>query len=151
DMEAGTIDFRPTYDGSDEEPEVLPACFPNLLANGTNGIAVGMATSIPPHNVGELCRALATLLKTPDASVAQLMRSVKGPDFPTGGVIAEDHADLVKAYETGRGSIRVRAKWEIEKLERGMYQIVVTEIPFQVQKSRIIEKVADLINAKKVP
>lgn len=150
DLEAGTVDFMPTYDGSDEEPILLPAAFPNLLANGTTGIAVGMATNIPPHNVGELCRAMLTLLKAPETTTAQLMRSVKGPDFPTGGTLNEDHATIVKAYETGRGSMRVRAKYEIEKLERGQYQIIITEMPYQVQKSKVIEKIADLMHQKKI-
>ncbi len=150
DLESGTVDFMPTYDGSDEEPMLLPAAFPNLLANGTTGIAVGMATNIPPHNVGELCRAMLTLLKAPETSTAQLMRSVKGPDFPTGGTLNEDHATIVKAYETGRGSMRVRAKYEIEKLDRGQYQIIVKEMPYQVQKSKVIEKIADLMHQKKI-
>lgn len=149
-IEENAVDFRPTYDGSENEPVVLPGGFPNLLANGATGIAVGMATSIPPHNVEELCDACLGMLES-DMSVADIAKIVKGPDFPTGGTLVEDHDDVVKAYETGRGSFRVRAKWEREDLGRGMYQIVVTEIPYQVQKSKLIEKIADLITSKKLP
>ncbi len=149
-IEENAVDFRPTYDGSEHEPVVLPGGFPNLLANGATGIAVGMATSIPPHNVDELCDACLGMLDK-DLSVAEIAEIVKGPDFPTGGTLVEDHADIVKAYETGRGSFRVRAKWEREDLGRGMYQIVVTEIPYQVQKSKLIEKIADLVTTKKLP
>lgn len=145
------VDFRPTYDGSEIEPVVLPGGFPNLLANGSNGIAVGMATSIPPHNVDELCAAMEHMLEDKDASVKDLMKFVSGPDFPTGGTLVEDKKDLLAAYETGRGSFRTRAKWEREDLQRGMYQIVVTEIPYQVQKSKLIEKIAELITSKKLP
>jgi topoisomerase-4 subunit A len=150
-IDENTIDFRPTYDGSEEEPIVLPAAFPNLLANGSEGIAVGMATSIPPHNAGELCDALLYLIENPDCSVAKLVKRVPGPDFPTGGIIVEPEANILSAYETGRGSIRMRAKWEKEELSHGMYQIVVTEIPYQVQKSRLLEKVAELFKNKKLP
>lgn len=149
-IEENAVDFRPTYDGSESEPVVLPGGFPNLLANGASGIAVGMATSIPPHNVEELCDAMLTMLEK-DTSIAELAEIVTGPDFPTGGTLVEEKADIVNAYETGRGSFRVRAKWEKEDLGRGMYQIVVTEIPYQVQKSKLIEKIAELINAKKMP
>jgi topoisomerase-4 subunit A len=149
-IEENAVDFRPTYDGSENEPVVLPGGFPNLLANGATGIAVGMATSIPPHNVEELCDACLGMLES-DMSVADIAKIVKGPDFPTGGTLVEDHEDVVKAYETGRGSFRVRAKWEKEDIGRGMYQIVVTEIPYQVQKSKLIEKIADLITSKKLP
>lgn len=145
-----TVDFRPTYDGSDEEPIVFPSAFPNLLANGSEGIAVGMATSIPPHNVGELCDALLKLIKKPSAEVAELMEFVQGPDFPTGGTIIEPRENIIHAYETGRGSFRIRAKWEKEPLSHGMYQIVITEIPFQIPKGRLIEKIADLFRAKKL-
>ncbi len=151
DLNADTVDFRPTYDGSEEEPLVLPAAFPNLLANGSEGIAVGMATSIPPHNVGEICDALLYLLKTPNASIETLLKRMPGPDFPTGGIIVESAESMLKAYETGRGSIRLRAKWEVEKLTHGNYQIIVTEIPYQVQKSRLIEKMAELYRNKKLP
>lgn len=150
DIEQGTVDFRDNYDETESEPIVFPACFPNLLANGSTGIAVGMSTNIPPHNVGEICGALKKLLKNPDATNAQLHKNVKGPDLPTGGIITETPEAIAQCYETGRGSIRVRARWEKEDLPRGMYQIVITEIPYQVQKSRLIEKIADLINNKKL-
>ncbi|MDG2521899.1 DNA topoisomerase IV subunit A [Caulobacter segnis] len=143
------VDFRPTYDGQDEEPTVLPAGFPNLLANGSSGIAVGMATSIPPHNAAELIDACLVLLQRPDATTADLMERVLGPDFPTGGVIVEPKSSLLETYETGRGGIRVRAKWEKEETGRGTYQIVVTEIPYQVKKSDLVEQLADLIDSKK--
>ena len=146
-----TVDFRETYDGEGREPAVLPAAFPNLLANGAAGIAVGMATSIPPHNVAELIDASLHLIKTPKARTETLMKFVKGPDFPTGGVCIEDAASMEEAYATGRGGFRVRAQWEREELGRGRYQIVVTEIPYQVQKSRLIEKIAELIQSKKLP
>lgn len=146
-----TVDFRPTYDGSEEEPVILPSAIPNLLANGAEGIAVGMATSIPPHNIGELCDALLLLLKKPSARVEELLGVVPGPDFPTGGVIVEDAATIRHAYETGRGSIRIRARWEKEQLSHGLYQIVITEIPYQVSKSRLIEKMAELFKNKKLP
>lgn len=150
-IEENAVDFRPTYDGSENEPVVLPGAFPNLLANGSSGIAVGMATSIPPHNVAELCGAMEVMLDNKDVSVAELVDIVGGPDFPTGGTLVEDKADIVSAYETGRGSFRVRAKWEKEDLKQGAYQLVVTEIPYQVQKSKLIEKIADLITTKKLP
>lgn len=150
-IEQDTVDFRPTYDGSEEEPVILPASVPNLLANGAEGIAVGMATSIPPHNLGELCDALLILLKKPSASVEELLGVMPGPDFPTGGVIVEDAGTIRHAYETGRGSIRIRARWQKEQLSHGLYQIVITEIPYQVSKSRLIEKMADLFKNKKLP
>ncbi|MBI1274384.1 DNA topoisomerase IV subunit A [bacterium] len=150
DIENDTVDFRPTYDSSDIEPVLLSARFPNLLANGSEGIAVGMATSIPPHNVAELCDAIQLLIKKPKSDVADLMQFVKGPDFPTGGSLVEAPETILKAYETGRGSLRVRAKWEVEQLSHGLYQIVVTEIPYQVQKSRLIEKIAELFRDKKL-
>lgn len=150
-IDQDTVDFRSTYSGEDEEPIVLPSRFPNLLANGSEGIAVGMATSIPPHNVGELCDALSWLIAHPNASTEKLVSFVKGPDFPTGGTIVEPHANIVQAYDTGRGSFRVRARWEKENLSHGQYQIVVTEIPYQVQKSKLIEKVAELFRNKKLP
>ncbi len=167
------IDFRPTYNEEDEEPIVLPGAFPNLLANGSAGIAVGMATNIPPHNVAELCSSALYLINHPDAPVEELVTSpeqyaeieqeaktdpaallktkVRGPDFPTGGILVEEHDNIVDAYRTGRGAFRVRAKWEKEEGNRGTWVIVVTEIPYQVQKSRLIEKIAELLLAKKLP
>ncbi|NNU81530.1 DNA topoisomerase IV subunit A [Halovulum dunhuangense] len=145
------VDFRPNYDGSESEPVVLPAAFPNLLANGSSGIAVGMATNIPPHNIDELVAACLHLIKAPNAREETLMEIIPGPDFPTGGVIVESREAIAEAYRTGRGSMRVRAKWEVEELGRGQWQIVVTEIPFQVQKSKLIEKIAELVTARKVP
>ncbi len=150
-IEENAVDFRPTYDGSENEPVVLPGAFPNLLANGSSGIAVGMATSIPPHNVAELCGAMEVMLDNKDVTIAELAEIVGGPDFPTGGTLVEDKKDIVAAYETGKGSFRVRAKWEKEDLKQGAYQLVVTEIPYQVQKSKLIEKIADLITTKKLP
>ncbi len=150
-IDEDTVDFRETYDGEGKEPAVLPAAFPNLLANGANGIAVGMATSIPPHNPAELIDASLHLIKTPNARTETLLKYVKGPDFPTGGVCIENSAAMEEAYATGRGGFRVRARWETEDLGRGRYQIVVTEIPYQVQKSKLIEKVAELMQAKKLP
>ena len=150
-LDENAVDFRNTYDGEGEEPVVLPAAFPNLLANGAAGIAVGMATNIPPHNIVEICNALLHLIKTPNARVATLVDLMPGPDFPTGGILVETRETLVQAYETGRGSLRVRAKWAVEELPRAAWQIVVTEIPYQVQKSKLIEKVAELLQAKKLP
>ena len=149
-LDEDAVDFRETYDGGDAEPVVLPAAFPNLLANGATGIAVGLATSIPPHNAGELCDALTALLKDPRLSDDALAALVPGPDFPTGGVLVEDRAQIVDAYATGRGGFRVRARWEVEKTGRGQYQIVVAEIPWQVQKARLIERIAELLQAKKL-
>jgi topoisomerase-4 subunit A len=149
-LDQDAIDFRPTYDGLDEEPLVLPAGFPNLLANGSQGIAVGMATSIPPHNVDELSLAMHHLLAHPDAPVSDLLPFVQGPDFPTGGICVEPADSIARAYETGRGGFRLRARWEIEDQGRGTYVLVVTEIPYQVQKSKLIEKIADLINNRKL-
>ncbi|CUX19411.1 DNA topoisomerase IV subunit A [Agrobacterium fabrum] len=145
------VDFRATYNEEDEEPVVLPGAFPNLLANGASGIAVGMATSIPPHNAHELCDAALHLIKHPDATVEKLVEFIPGPDLPTGGIIIESRENILDAYKTGRGGFRVRAKWETEDLGRGGYQIVITEIPFQVQKSRLIEKIAELLLARKLP
>ncbi|MCA2379587.1 DNA topoisomerase IV subunit A [Agrobacterium sp. 22-211-1] len=145
------VDFRATYNEEDEEPVVLPGAFPNLLANGASGIAVGMATSIPPHNAHELCDAALYLIKHPDATVEKLVEFIPGPDLPTGGIIIESRENILEAYKTGRGGFRVRAKWETEDLGRGGYQIVITEIPFQVQKSRLIEKIAELLLARKLP
>jgi topoisomerase-4 subunit A len=143
------VAFRDTYDGEELEPIVLPAAFPNLLANGANGIAVGLATSIPPHNAGELCNALQILLKNSRCDLAELIACVPGPDFPTGGVLVEDPAMIAEAYATGRGGFRVRARWHTEKTGRGQYQIIVTEIPYQVQKARLVERIADLLQARK--
>ncbi|HAG52836.1 MAG TPA: DNA topoisomerase IV subunit A [Alphaproteobacteria bacterium] len=151
DLDQGTVDYIDNYDESESEPAVLPACFPNLLANGASGIAVGLATSIPPHNVGELCDGLMAILKSPNCHDETLFGLIKAPDFPTGGVIVEDHKEIQKAYLTGRGSIRLRAKWEVEDLGRGQYQIVITQIPYQVTKSKLIEKIADLVVNKKIP
>ena len=149
-IDEDAVDFRATYDGDGEEPVVLPANFPNLLANGATGIAVGMATSIPPHNVGELCDALRHLIKDPQASIESLVTHVPGPDFPTGGVLVESRESVIESYRTGRGSFRLRAKWSIERLGQGTWQIVVTEIPYQVQKSRLVEKIAELLTARKL-
>lgn len=150
-LSENAVDFRPNYDGTLEEPVVLPAEFPNLLANGSSGIAVGMATNIPPHNIGELCDACLHLLEDPNAGDGTLAKIVPGPDFPTGGTIVEPPDKLEEIYATGRGSIRIRARWSIEQLERGSWQIVVAEIPYQVQKSRLIERIADLVQSKKLP
>ena len=146
-----SVDFRATYDERDEEPVVLPAGFPNLLANGAQGIAVGMATSIPPHNVAELIDACRKLLTKPDTTTEELMEFIPGPDFPTGGICVESKASILESYKTGRGSIRTRARYEVEDLGRGGWRIVVREIPYQVQKSRLIEQLADLIENKKAP
>ncbi|CAH2409457.1 DNA topoisomerase IV subunit A [Mesorhizobium escarrei] len=145
------VDYRPTYNEEDEEPVVLPGAFPNLLANGSSGIAVGMATSIPPHNAAELCDAALHLIEHPDAPVTTLMDFVQGPDFPTGGIIVDSRASILEAYETGRGGFRVRAKWSQEDQGRGTWSIVVTEIPYGVQKARLIEKIAELLMARKLP
>jgi topoisomerase-4 subunit A len=150
-IDEDTVEFRPNYDGREQEPSVLPAAFPNLLANGSAGIAVGMATNIPPHNVDELCAALLHLIKHPNATVEKLVEFVPGPDFPTGGVIVEPRSDILEAYRTGRGGFRLRAKWVKEETGRGGYQIVVTEIPYQVQKAKLIEKIAELMSEKKLP
>ena len=145
------VDFRPTYDGEESEPLVLPGGFPNLLANGAAGIAVGMATSIPPHNAGEICAAAIHLIQHPGATTADLMEHIKGPDFPTGGIMIESRESILNAYETGRGGFRTRARWEVQRGKLGMWQIIVTEIPYQVQKSRLIEQIAELLEAKKLP
>ncbi|MCO5065640.1 MAG: DNA topoisomerase IV subunit A [Rhizobiaceae bacterium] len=156
------VDFRPTYNEEDEEPVVLPGAFPNLLANGSSGIAVGMATSIPPHNAAELCKAALHLIDHPDATVEDLVtrnphatdpdeNMVRGPDFPTGGIIIDSHESILEAYKTGRGGFRVRARWQVEDQGRGTYQVVVTEIPYGVQKSRLVEKIAELLLARKLP
>jgi topoisomerase-4 subunit A len=150
-IDEDAVDFKPTYDGQDEEPVVLPTGFPNLLANGTTGIAVGMATSIPPHNVAELVDACLALVDNPDATTEELMAHVQGPDFPTGGVIVEPRASLLETYETGRGGVRLRAFWEKEETGRGTYQIVVTQVPYQVKKADLVEQLALLIETKKAP
>lgn len=149
-IDEDAVDFRATYDGEGREPVVMPANFPNLLANGSSGIAVGMATNIPPHNVHELCEAMELMLER-DVEVEDLVRIVRGPDFPTGGVLIEDSDAILQAYKTGRGSFRVRARWNREDLKQGQYQIVVTEMPYQVQKSRLVEKIAELIQSRKLP
>ncbi len=150
-LDQDAVDFRPNYDGTLEEPVVLPAAFPNLLANGASGIAVGMATSIPPHNLAELIAACQRLIAAPDTTDGELVKLVPGPDFPTGGVIVEPAESIAEAYRTGRGAFRLRARYEVEDLGRGTWQIVVTEIPFQVAKSRLIERIAELIQSRKVP
>ncbi len=149
-LDEDAADFRATYDGEGQEPVVLPAAFPNLLANGSAGIAVGMATSIPPHNAGEICDALTLLLKRPDAPVEQLVERMPGPDFPTGGILVEPRESVLEAYRTGRGAFRLRARWTVEKLGQGTWQAIVTEIPYQVQKSRLIERIAELLATKKL-
>lgn len=145
------VNFRPTYNEEDEEPEVLPAAFPNLLANGSSGIAVGMATSIPPHNVAELCDAARYLIAHPEATNDELVEFVHGPDFPTGGILVEPKRGILEAYRTGRGAFRLRSRWHKEEGSRGSYLIVITEIPYQVQKSRLIEKTAELLLARRLP
>lgn len=145
------VDFDKTYDGTEEEPAVMPAAFPNLLANGSSGIAVGMATNIPPHNVGEICDALTYLLKKPDCPVEKLLDFVQGPDFPTGGLLVEDRNSIIKTYSTGRGAMRIRAKWEKEELTHGQYQIVITQIPYGIAKADLIVKIAKLLLEKKLP
>ncbi|HEY5289736.1 MAG TPA: DNA gyrase subunit A, partial [Caulobacteraceae bacterium] len=150
-IDEDAVDFRPTYDGEDEEPVVLPAGFPNLLANGSSGIAVGMATSIPPHNAAELIDACLLLLERPNATVIDLMARVPGPDFPTGGVIVEPTASLQEAYEGGRGGVRLRARWTREDAGRGLWRVVVTEVPYQVKKADLVEQLASLIDSKRAP
>lgn len=150
-IDEDTIDFRPTYDGESEEPVLLPAGFPNLLANGAQGIAVGMATSIPPHNVIEIADAALHLIKHPNATIEKLLTYVNGPDFPTGGILIEPYEQIKLAYSTGRGGFRLRARWEVEMVGNGVWQIIVTEIPYQVQKSRLIEKMAEMLHEKKLP
>jgi len=150
-LDEDAVDFGPTYNEEDEEPLVLPAGFPNLLANGSQGIAVGMATSIPPHNAAELCDAALHLIKTPKARVETLMNYVQGPDLPTGGIIVEPKESMLETYRTGKGGFKTRARWNVEETSRGQYQIIITEIPYQVQKSRLIEKLAEIIELKKSP
>ena len=145
------VDFRATYDGEENEPVVMPGGFPNLLANGAAGIAVGMACSIPPHNAGEVCAAAIHLVRNPEATTADLLAHMPGPDFPTGGTLIEDRAAILAAYETGRGGFRMRARWEVERGRLGMWQIIVTEIPYQVQKNKLVEQIAALLEEKKLP
>lgn len=150
-IDEDSVDFRETYDGSEKEPIVLPGAFPNLLANGSAGIAVGMATNIPPHNAAELCDAALHLIRTPNARIETLVDMVPGPDLPTGGIIVEPRDNIIEAYRTGRGSFRVRARWSVEQQARGAWIVVVTEIPYQVQKAKLVEKIAELLDAKKLP
>ncbi|MFN2260400.1 MAG: DNA topoisomerase (ATP-hydrolyzing), partial [Parasphingopyxis sp.] len=150
-LDEGTVDFRPTYNGEEEEPEIFPGLFPNLLANGAAGIAVGMATSIPPHNVAELIEAATALIEKAGTTDEELMQIVQGPDFPTGGILVDPRDAIAESYRTGKGSFRVRARWHQEDLGRGSWEAVITEIPFQVQKGKLIEQVAALIADKKLP
>jgi topoisomerase-4 subunit A len=150
-IDEDAVDFRTTYDAEDDEPVVLPAGLPNLLANGATGIAVGMATSIPPHNVTEICDALIHLIKRPQATYEKLVELIPGPDFPTGGILVESRENIVDAYRTGRGGFRVRARYAVEKLRHGLYQVAVSEIPYQIQKSRLVERIAELLLARKLP
>jgi topoisomerase-4 subunit A len=150
-LNENAVDFRENYDGTLTEPAVLPAQFPNLLANGSSGIAVGMATNIPPHNIAELCDACIHMIKVPDCRDETLLKYVPGPDFPTGGIIVEPEENIANAYSTGKGGFRLRCRWELEDLGRGQWQVVVTEIPYQVQKSKLIEKIAEAIQTKKIP
>ena len=149
-IDEDAVELLTSYDGDDQEPTVLPASFPNLLANGATGIAVGMATNIPPHNIGEICSALLHLIKYQNATIAKLVDLMPGPDFPTGGELAEDRETLVEAYATGRGGLRVRARWQVEKFKGGGYNIVITEIPYQVQKAKLIERIAELLISRKL-
>ncbi len=151
DIDKDTVDFRVTYDDEGKEPVVLPSAFPNLLANGSQGIAVGMATSIPPHNISELVDALLHLIKFPNASETTISNYVKGPDFPTGGILVEPKSSIEEAYRIGKGGFKLRARWIVEKLKSGQWQIIVTEIPYQVQKSRLLEKIAELMENKILP
>src|SRR6201985_457502 len=150
-LDEDAVEFKPTYDSTGKEPSVLPGGFPNLLANGAQGIAVGMATSIPPHNAAELCDAALHLIDKPEAKSKTLLRWVKGPDFPTGGIIIDSKESITEAYMTGRGAFRTRAKWKQEEGARGTWVILLTEIPWLVQKSRLVEKIADLLIEKKLP
>src|ERR1700728_3540332 len=150
-IDEDAVDFRASYDGVMQEPVVLPAAFPNLLANGAQGIAVGMATAIPPHNIAELCDAALYLIDTPNARSKTLLKYVPGPDFPTGGVVVDPPETIAEAYTTGRGSFRLRARWKTEDTGRGTYQVIVTEIPWQVQKMRLVEHIAGLLHEKKLP
>jgi len=149
DLHKNTVDFRPNFDESLMEPVVLPSRFPNLLVNGSAGIAVGMATNIPPHNLGETIDALQLLLDNPEVSINELMRKIHGPDFPTGGIIV-GYEGLREAYTTGRGIIKIRGKVQTEKKEKGRHQVVITELPYQQNKARLVEKIADLVKEKKL-
>lgn len=150
-LDEDSVDMTPNFDGTTVEPVVMPGAFPNLLANGGMGIAVGMATNIPTHNVAEVCDALNLVVDNPDATTAQIVKKLIGPDFPTGGVLIDSFDTIVKNYETGRGAFRIRAKWEVEKLDRGAEQVVITEIPYGIIKSKLVEQIAGLIDAKKLP
>src|SRR5262245_3235212 len=150
-IDEDTVEFRPTFNGEENEPAVMPAAFPNLLANGSSGIAVGMATNIPPHNLEELCNAALHLIKHPGATVEKLVEFVPGPDFPTGGVLVEPRESILEAYRTGRGGFRLRARWAKEDTGRGGWQVVVTEMPYQVQKAKTYQQIAELIGEKKLP
>ena len=149
DIEYDTVNFKKTYDGELEEPEILPSQFPNILANGSSGIAVGMATNIPPHNITELCNGIKIINDKPNTKLNDLLKIIKGPDFPTGGVLNNNRKEIQRAYKTGKGFFEIRASYKIEELGRGLYQIVVTQIPYQVNKSKLIEKIASLILEKK--
>ena len=150
-LNENSVDFRETYDGEEDEPVVMPAAVPNLLCNGTSGIAVGMATNIPPHNLSEVCDALLYQIENPNCEIEPLVKRLKGPDFPTGGIIVDNFASILETYKTGRGYFRIRARWETEDLSHGQYQIIIKEIPYQVQKSKLIEKIASLLQEKKLP
>ena len=150
-MNEDAVDFRPTYNEEDVEPVVLPGAFPNLLCNGSTGIAVGMATAIPPHNADEVCKAAQHLIRFPNAPIETLVGMVEGPDFPTGGIVVEGRASILETYRTGRGGFRLRARWHKEEAARGIWQVVVTEIPYGVQKAKLIEKIAELVNGRKLP
>jgi len=150
-LDEDSVDMMPNFDGTTQEPVVMPGAFPNLLANGGMGIAVGMATNIPTHNVAEVCDALNLVVDKPDATTAQIMKKLVGPDFPTGGVLIDSFETIVKNYDTGRGAFRVRARWDVEKLERGAEQVVITEIPYGIVKSKLVEQIANLVDAKKLP
>ena len=150
-LEEESVPMKSTYDGEFQEPIVMPSAFPNLLANGSEGIAVGMATSIPPHNADELCEALLQIIRKPSSTIEELVEHVQGPDFPTGGIMVEEPASILQSYKTGRGSFRIRAKYEVEEVKGGQYQIIITEIPYQVPKSRLVERLADLVLSKKLP
>ncbi|MBX7146981.1 MAG: DNA topoisomerase IV subunit A [Alphaproteobacteria bacterium] len=150
-IDENAVDFRSTYDGEGSEPVVLPARFPNLLANGSQGIAVGMATNIPPHNIIELCQALSHIIHNPNATTKELIQFIKGPDFPTGGLLVENKESIIQTYNTGKGSFRIRARWTVEKIKGGSWQIVVNEIPYQVQKAKLIQQIAELLENKKIP
>ena len=150
-IDEDSVDMMPNFDGTTVEPTVMPGAFPNLLANGGMGIAVGMATNIPTHNVSEIMDALNLVVDKPDATTPQIMKKLIGPDFPTGGVLIDDFDTICKNYDTGRGAFRIRAKWEVEKLDRGAEQVVITEIPYGIIKSKLVEQIADLVDAKKLP